>query len=219
MTILCRWRTYKFVINADIARMYRQIQMNNDDAEYQRIVWREGESEPIRDYKLTTVTFGTTSAPYWVIKTVQRNANDEKDKFPKAAIAAKMEFHVDDFYSGADTQEEAIELRTQITDMFNTGGFQIRKWISNDETILQGIPEEEREIKNHVEFGSDNPQQKENFYQQQQKSTIPSDGLDPQSFSSKFSIKNYGSTKSNGTKKFQRKSTESINNIVANFHY
>lgn len=156
MTILCRWRTYKFVINADIARMYRQIRMNDNDAEYQRIVWREDESEPIRDYKLTTVTFGTTSAPYWAIKTIQRNADDEKEHFPIAAAAAKKDFYVDDFYAGADTQEKAVELRTQITDMLNTGGFQTRKWISNDETILQGIPEEEREIKNHVEFGSDN---------------------------------------------------------------
>lgn len=156
MTILCRWRAHKFVINGDIARMYRQIRMNESDAEYQRIVWREDETEPIRDYKLTTVTFGTTSAPYWAIKTIQRNADDERDNFPVAAEAAKKDFYVDDFYAGADTQQEAIELRTQITDMLHTGGFQIRKWISNDEAILQGIPEEEREIKNHVEFGSDN---------------------------------------------------------------
>lgn len=72
MTILCRWRTYKFVISGDIARMYKQIIMNDIDAEYQRIVWREDETDPIRDYKLTTVTFGTTSAPYWAIKTVKR---------------------------------------------------------------------------------------------------------------------------------------------------
>lgn len=122
--------------------MYRQIRMNDNDAEYQRIVWREDESEPIRDYKLTTVTFGTTSAPYWAIKTIQRNADDEKEHFPIAAAAAKKDFYVDDFYAGADTQEKAVELRTQITDMLNTGGFQTRKWISNDETILQGIPEE-----------------------------------------------------------------------------
>lgn len=95
---------------------------------------------------MTTVTFGTTSAPYWAIKTVQRNADNEKENFPVAATAAKKDFYVDDFYSGADTQEEVIELRSQITDMLKTGGFHIRKWISNDETILQQIPEEEREI-------------------------------------------------------------------------
>lgn len=134
MTILLRWRTHKYVINGDIARMYRQIRMNKTDAEYQRIVWRENENKPIREYKLTTVTFGTTSAPYLAIRTIHQLAEDERQKFPKASIAAKKDFYVDDFFSGTNTIEETIELRQQVTDMMASAGFQIRKWITNGRT-------------------------------------------------------------------------------------
>lgn len=72
--------------------MYRQIRMDVKDSEYQRIVWRENESDPIRDYKLTTVTFGTTSAPFSAINTIWRVADDEASEFPKALKAAKRDF-------------------------------------------------------------------------------------------------------------------------------
>lgn len=154
VTILTRWRNFKFVITGDIARMYRQIKMDNQDAEYQRIVWRENEDEPIRDYKLTTVTFGTTSAPFSTIKTVKRLADDEKHNFPEASVAAKRDFYVDDFYSGADTIEMACKLREQTTDMLAKGGFQLRKLVANNEDILIGVPECDREFKQHFEFDS-----------------------------------------------------------------
>lgn len=100
VSILLRWRRYQYVISGDVARMYRQIRMHPKDSEYQRIVWRENEYEPIRDYKLTTVTFGTTSAPFAAIRTIHQLADDECTSYPKAASRAKRDFYVDDFFFG-----------------------------------------------------------------------------------------------------------------------
>lgn len=44
------------VIKADIAKMFRQIKVSDADSEYQRIVWRTDHNQPIKDYRLTTVT-------------------------------------------------------------------------------------------------------------------------------------------------------------------
>lgn len=49
--ILLRWRTHKIAITGDVEKMHRQILVKPCDAEYQRIVWRENPSEPIKDYK------------------------------------------------------------------------------------------------------------------------------------------------------------------------
>lgn len=59
ISIILRWRKYPVVFSADIQKMYRQIWVRPQDAEYQRIVWRDSEKAPLCDYKLTTVTFGT----------------------------------------------------------------------------------------------------------------------------------------------------------------
>jgi len=37
---LIRFRTYNYVITADIEKMYRQIWVHEDDRQYQRILWR-----------------------------------------------------------------------------------------------------------------------------------------------------------------------------------
>lgn len=55
VSILLRWRKYPIVFSADVQKMYRQIRITKQDAEIQRMDWRESGSAPIRKYKLTNV--------------------------------------------------------------------------------------------------------------------------------------------------------------------
>ena len=57
-----QWRQYRYVLTADIAKMYRQILIDSD---YQRIVWQPIPGGPITDYRLFTVTYSTAAAPYF----------------------------------------------------------------------------------------------------------------------------------------------------------
>jgi len=61
--ILLSFRLHKYVFTADIAKMYRQIQVAPEDLSYQRILWRESSSLPIKHYQLNTVTYGTAPVP------------------------------------------------------------------------------------------------------------------------------------------------------------
>ncbi|UYV73963.1 hypothetical protein LAZ67_11001621 [Cordylochernes scorpioides] len=47
-------RTYPVAISADIEKMYRQIRIHPEDADYQRILWRPSPEEPVVDYRLLT---------------------------------------------------------------------------------------------------------------------------------------------------------------------
>lgn len=58
--IILRFRMYQFVMTADIAMMYRQILVSDQDKDLQRILWRTDSSKPINVYKLNTVTYGTS---------------------------------------------------------------------------------------------------------------------------------------------------------------
>jgi hypothetical protein len=62
--ILLRFRTFKYVVNGDIAKMYRMIEIHPDHADYQRIVWRENTEDPLKTYRLTTLTYGTKPASF-----------------------------------------------------------------------------------------------------------------------------------------------------------
>ena len=65
-TILLRWRKHRIVITGDIEKMYRQIKIHPDDANLQRIVWRKSPTDPIQDFELTTVTYGTQAPHTWL---------------------------------------------------------------------------------------------------------------------------------------------------------
>lgn len=56
--IILKWRFHKFVLTADITKMYRQILVNSQDVDYQQIFWRNSPSEVISVYRLLTVTYG-----------------------------------------------------------------------------------------------------------------------------------------------------------------
>ena len=58
----------------------------------------------------------------------------------QAAQAALDAFYVDDGLMGADSVEVAIGLQTQLQELFELGGFVLRKWKSSESAVLEHIP-------------------------------------------------------------------------------
>ncbi|UYV69619.1 hypothetical protein LAZ67_6004108, partial [Cordylochernes scorpioides] len=152
--ILLRFRTYPVAISADIEKMYRQIRIHPEDADYQRILWRPSSEEPVVDYRLLTVTYGTTSAPFLAMRTLQQLAEDEGHNYPEASRVTLNDFYVDDLLTGAQTIAEAKELIDQLKDLMKKGGFHLRKWNSNCHEIVSHVEEMNEEKKINLEKGA-----------------------------------------------------------------
>ncbi|KMQ89359.1 gag-pol polyprotein precursor [Lasius niger] len=135
--VLLRWRTHAFVFAADIIKMYRQILVHQKDQDFQRILWSES-GEP-HDFKLTTVTYGLTCAPYLALRVIQQLASDEEKTFPQAAEILRRETYVDDILSGADTPHEAQRKALQLVQLLRAGGFELQKWAANDASIISSF--------------------------------------------------------------------------------
>ncbi len=123
--IMLRFRLHPIAFTADIAKMYRQIMMKKEDADLQRIIWRSNPKEPLKEYRLLTVTYGTASAPYQAVKCLQELAQKEEKKYPEAAAVVKRDFYIDDTASGADTLEQAKKIVKQLMDLCMSGGFEL----------------------------------------------------------------------------------------------
>jgi len=63
-SIVLPFKTHQVCFTADITKMYRQIKVYPLDRDLQRVLWRYSTEEPIQEYQLNTVTYGTASAPY-----------------------------------------------------------------------------------------------------------------------------------------------------------
>jgi len=140
-----RFRLHTIVFTADIQKMYRQVFIHPEDREWQKILWRDSSEEAVRVYKLNTVTYGMTTAPYLATRTLIQLSEDEKQGYIDAAEIITRDIYVDDLLTGAETSEQAVALRTQIARLLSSGGFNLRKWASNYPHLIGPITSTQQE--------------------------------------------------------------------------
>ncbi|UYV69038.1 hypothetical protein LAZ67_6002141 [Cordylochernes scorpioides] len=97
---------YPVAINADIAKMYRQIRISQEDLEFQRIVWRNDPHDKIKDYQLETVTYGTSCAPFLATRIIKQLA-------------------LDDQITGTCSVDEGKNLVQELYGLLSAGGFEL----------------------------------------------------------------------------------------------
>lgn len=144
-SIILRFRLYKYIFAADITKMYRQILVQSNQTDLQRILWRNAPEEQIKEFRLTTVTYGTSCAPYLATRCLKQISIEKSVESPNAAKIIGRDFYVDDLMSGSDDINEALTLQSEIINVLQEYGLDLHKWYSNDETLLCNIPHEKRE--------------------------------------------------------------------------
>ena len=63
--VLLRFRTHRVALTADVSRMYRAIALAASDRDLHRFVWRNTPQNPLKDYRMTRVTFGVSASRLW----------------------------------------------------------------------------------------------------------------------------------------------------------
>ncbi|XP_043502762.1 uncharacterized protein LOC122524512 [Polistes fuscatus] len=138
-TLLCRFRLYAIVLVADVEKMYRQVSLAPDDRDLCRILWRSNFDEPIKTYRLSTVTYGTKSASFLAIRSLHFLADSYKTTHPVAAHALKNDFYVDNLVTGSNSIEGAQVLLDQMIYVTNAGCMPLRQWCSNRPELLKSL--------------------------------------------------------------------------------
>ncbi|GFU16846.1 integrase catalytic domain-containing protein [Trichonephila clavipes] len=64
------------------------------------ILWKDSVDGPVQTYRLNTVTYGTTCAPYLAIRTIQQLARDEGEHYPLAPSVTIRDIYMDDILTG-----------------------------------------------------------------------------------------------------------------------
>jgi len=152
-SIVLRFRTYQIAFTADIAKMYRQVRIHEDNRKLQQILWIRSVDEPLRTYELSTVMYGTASAPYLATR-LQQLAEDESKDFSLAPPTLTNNFYVDDALCGANTIEDAPRLEQELMKLLGRGGFHLRKFCASHPSILEAVPPDCREMDVPIELDS-----------------------------------------------------------------
>lgn len=150
MSILLRFRKHSYVIIADVAKMYRQIWVTESQRDMQRIVWCESSDRPLQEYRLNTLTYGTAPASFIATRCLHELAFQNQVKYPKSSQVILKDFYMDDLITGADSVSDIIKLRQEISTILEGGGFQLRKWVSNNQNVLSDLDETENSLPQYI---------------------------------------------------------------------
>ena len=95
-TILNRFRMNPVAMVGDISKMFREVGLVEEDRDLHRF------------------TFGFTSSPFLATQVLRHLADEYASLHPTAAKEIKLSFYVDDVLTGAQTMEQAIQLRKEL---------------------------------------------------------------------------------------------------------
>ena len=117
--ILIRFR-FKIEMSADVAKMYRQVELNEKHRDYHGLLWRFSPKEDVQAYSMTRLTYGVASFSYHSISLLSEwaKADDTSSETSKAIL---RDFYVDDILTGAPSEQEAKQLPTSLINTLKKG--------------------------------------------------------------------------------------------------
>ncbi|KAK9736284.1 hypothetical protein QE152_g12608 [Popillia japonica] len=121
--------------------MYRQVLVSQEDTNLQLIFWRENPQNILDIFRLKTVTYGTASAPFLAIRSLQELANDTANDGIRRVILE--DFYVDDLITGGDSLDALQVIRDKLIQLLSEGGFKLNKFASNHPSLLENISDKD----------------------------------------------------------------------------
>ena len=128
--------------------------MDETDRNFHRILWRDDETQKLQTLRMTRVTYGIASSAFHstrCLADIADKTSDEENKYP-----IKHGFHVDDFFGGSNSTDEARILIQKLCELLNEYGFPLQKWVSNSPNLIRESPAELRKSADEVQLFSKN---------------------------------------------------------------
>ncbi|KRX59244.1 Protein UBASH3A -like protein [Trichinella sp. T9] len=142
--ILLRFRRFRVALQSDIAKMFLQVGLREEDRDVCRFLWRkDGPGGPIATYRLTRVCFGLACSPYLAMQVVNHHLREKRDCFGTVVDDIMAGMYVDDLVVSCDSIEEARDFAHRSSELLASGGFHLAKWASNAPEALVDRPTEE----------------------------------------------------------------------------
>ena len=144
--VLMRFRYHPVALVTDIEKAFLMVQVANADRDVLRFLWIDDPSREDPNIVLkrfNRVVFGVTSSPFLLNGTVRHHVSNYEAEDPQFVNDFLSSLYVDDFNGGKNSVPEAFQLYTKAKSRMKEGGFNLRKWISNSEKLMQWIDHKE----------------------------------------------------------------------------
>ena len=144
--ILLRFRENRVVLVGDIARAFLNVEVDVQDRDCLRFLWMEKPPDLSRIvvYRFCRVVFGVNASPFLLNATIRHHLKKYEKCDPEFVQKLRDSFYVDDFVGGGAKSAEVVKLYRKTNDRMADGGFNLRKWLTNDSQVRDKIETDEK---------------------------------------------------------------------------
>ncbi|XP_065909767.1 uncharacterized protein [Dysidea avara] len=140
--LLLNFRSHPIGLTADIEKAFHQIVIDPKDRDALRFLWIDDILKPrpeVIQYRFCRLVFGLTPSPAILTETIQYHLTRFLLKEPEMAELLSQSFYVDDLICGVQNEEQGIHTYEKARQLMASGGFNLRKWRTNSESLQQKI--------------------------------------------------------------------------------
>ena len=146
--ILLRFRLHKVALIGDLEKAFLNIEVVPEERDFLRFLWIDdiNSSNPeILTLRFSRLVFGLVCSPFILNVTLRNHLLKYENIDPEFVHNVIRALYVDDFASGKNSVKDCFELYQKLKSRFSEGGFNMRKWASNDQELNRLIEKEEIE--------------------------------------------------------------------------
>ena len=142
INVLVRFRQHSFAIQADVEAMYNQVRVPKSDRDALRFLWMN--DDEVVHYRMTSHLFGGKWCASSFAYALRRTAQDSASIDPSVREAIERNFYVDDVLHSCASSEDARLIIHETPKVLHEGGFNLTKFVVNDDKLLDEISVEHR---------------------------------------------------------------------------
>ena len=135
-----RFRYHHIALSADIQKAFLMVRVAEPDRDFLRLMWVDDptiKAPKIVVKRFNRVVFGVRSSPFLLNGTVRHHATNYESEDLQFVNDFLNSLYVDDFNRGKVSDSEAFVLYSKAKCRMRDGGFNLRKWISDSQKLMQ----------------------------------------------------------------------------------
>ena len=155
--VLMRFRLGKIAFTADIEAMFHQVHVPSEHQTYLKFLWwpNGNLNQDPEDYQMCVHLFGAVSSPSCANFALRQTVVDNNCQGTEAGETILNNFYVDDMLQSTDYIQIALEVISKVTNLCASGGFNLTKFVSSEEAIMESVPPAKRSNEPTKEISKD----------------------------------------------------------------
>ncbi|XP_065056836.1 uncharacterized protein LOC135685033 [Rhopilema esculentum] len=146
--ILLQFCSQKAALIGDLEKAFLNIIIHPSHGEYLHFLRYDDvfvDNPTLKTFRFTRLVFGLTGSLCVLNATIGHHLNKYRQMYLEFISTVKNPLYIHDFASSQNSEEQCFELCRKLKTIFAEGGFNMRKWASNNKLLISRIEEAEKQ--------------------------------------------------------------------------